>query len=552
MMSLAQPGDTGGNLSNIEPPSNHFHKITASNLSSNNPFRNRAVSPISPKFSRKLLSSDQPSSSISRNPFFDTLLPEPSASPSLLKMPSASEVLKPLNQIKNDNSTLLEKMSLDNKSDLSGSPEKKREKPKSHPAKTSKSSSPQAKPRDIVSSRAIGHRFEKSQEDASRTRRSGAGSSSGKSNAPGGQDLFSGSLKTSVNSPKKIEQRRARRNSDSSTFERSNKSLDPEEEKKRQERRSRDRKPREHSEKDSKPRKPNRKLDVIDKLDVTSIYGTGLFHHDGPFDACNPHRNRQGSKRAPMQAFPKDSLNNVLGGGGPINIRPDHALFLGNKNEEAFNDYSKGGTSFNDTDSYDNSLNFTGNSRQESNVLSATNRVEPIHGEETLGLGTSTFLEGAPASRNAMQRRESETVQVDLTLSRSKSIAQKFRGINVPRRDINSRITIPDNLMSPEIRTPGSGKNERGTGIFFDESRRSEDTMAHTKKENIVTIAEPERNSIPTQSGKIPRHLSPLDHHLHHDGSGEIMTGKTGIGFMSRVKSLKGGPRKMKANPIES
>ncbi|TQS36786.1 hypothetical protein Golomagni_02755 [Golovinomyces magnicellulatus] len=545
MMSLVQPGDT-------EPPSNHFHNITASNLSSNNPFRNRALSPISPKFSRKLLSSDQPSSSISRNPFFDTVTPELLAPTTLLKMPSASEDFKPPNQIKNDNSNLLEKLTLDKKSNLSGSPEKKREKLKTHLAKTSKSTSPPTKPREIASSRTLGHRFGKSQEDASRTRRSGAGSSSGKSNAIGGQDIFSGSLKTSTNSPKKIEQRRARRNSDSSTYERSSKPLDPEEEKKRQERRSRDRKPREHSDKDSKPRRPNRKLDVIDKLDVTSIYGTGLFHHDGPFDACNPHRNRQGSKRAPMQAFPKDSLNNVLGGGGPINIRPDHALFLGNKNEEAFNDYSKGGTNFNETESYDNSLSFTGNSRQESNVLSATNRVEPIHGEETLGLGTSTFLEGAPASRNAMQRRASETVQVDLTLSRSKSIAQKFRGINVPRREINPRITVTDNPLSPEIRTPGSSKNERGPGLFFDESRKSEDAMAHSKKENVVTIAEPERNSNQTQSGKIPRHISSLDYNLHNDVGSEIMTGKTGIGFMSRVKSLKGGPRKMKANPIES
>jgi hypothetical protein len=55
------------------------------------------------------------------------------------------------------------------------------------------------------------------------------------------------------------------------------KPLDPEEEKKRQERRrrERERRHREREGKDPKSRKPDRKLDIIDKLDVTSIYGTG-------------------------------------------------------------------------------------------------------------------------------------------------------------------------------------------------------------------------------------------------------------------------------------
>lgn len=46
--------------------------------------------------------------------------------------------------------------------------------------------------------------------------------------------------------------------------------MDPEEEKRR-----RERKLRESKRTGSKSGKPNKKLDVIDKLDVTSIYGTG-------------------------------------------------------------------------------------------------------------------------------------------------------------------------------------------------------------------------------------------------------------------------------------
>ncbi|KAH8835719.1 hypothetical protein DL96DRAFT_1575346 [Flagelloscypha sp. PMI_526] len=52
------------------------------------------------------------------------------------------------------------------------------------------------------------------------------------------------------------------------------------------------------------PRPKNKKkssqhADVIDRLDFT---GVGLFHHDGPFDACAPSRNRQRNK-APMFAW---------------------------------------------------------------------------------------------------------------------------------------------------------------------------------------------------------------------------------------------------------
>lgn len=85
----------------------------------------------------------------------------------------------------------------------------------------------------------------------------------------------------SEDSPKKREAGRVRRNSDSSVMERSGKPLDPEEEKKRQERRrrERERRHRERDEKDGKSRKPDRKLDIIDQLDATSIYGTGRKYY---------------------------------------------------------------------------------------------------------------------------------------------------------------------------------------------------------------------------------------------------------------------------------
>ena len=85
---------------------------------------------------------------------------------------------------------------------------------------------------------------------------------------------------------------RPRRNSDSSVVDRNGKPLDAEEERKRRERRHRERDTRARDTKgrplpSSAPRgqKPTRRLDVIDKLDVTSIYGTGCklsgqFQHE--------------------------------------------------------------------------------------------------------------------------------------------------------------------------------------------------------------------------------------------------------------------------------
>ena len=97
-----------------------------------------------------------------------------------------------------------------------------------------------------------------------------AAASSGSRSRPTGElDIFADPSE----SPKKSDARRIRRNSESSVADR--KPLDPEEEKKRQERRRRERRHREREGGSSKSKKPDRKLDIIDKLDVTSIYGTG-------------------------------------------------------------------------------------------------------------------------------------------------------------------------------------------------------------------------------------------------------------------------------------
>lgn len=68
--------------------------------------------------------------------------------------------------------------------------------------------------------------------------------------------------------------RRPRRNSESSVMDRASKLLDDDDERRRRERRHRDREGRHRDGKHRSSRK-NHRLDIIDKLDVTSIYGTG-------------------------------------------------------------------------------------------------------------------------------------------------------------------------------------------------------------------------------------------------------------------------------------
>ncbi|SNX87307.1 uncharacterized protein MEPE_06017 [Melanopsichium pennsylvanicum] len=43
------------------------------------------------------------------------------------------------------------------------------------------------------------------------------------------------------------------------------------------------------------------RMDIIDRLDLSGINGSSMFHHDSPYDACTPHMNK--GKRAPVGAF---------------------------------------------------------------------------------------------------------------------------------------------------------------------------------------------------------------------------------------------------------
>ncbi|KAI8295677.1 pal1 cell morphology protein [Colletotrichum asianum] len=497
------------------------------NLSSNNPFRNRAASPLlsggtySNTTSPASPFDDPPPRPVSRNPFLDPSYS--SSQPNLIGAGTMAPTLDP----KASSPTaeeLFDGLNIDDKK--SSRPEGSRppaNRPPGPPGPGRRGPPPP------------GHRPSRSQEEAMRQRRmQGNGSVSGGPPRPSGPP----------GSPqRRPQERRPRRNSDSSLLIDIEKPLTDEEKKaKEARRRERERRAREGKEKD--PKKPSRRIDVIDQLDATSIYGTGLFHHDGPFDAANPHRNRKGSRRAPMQAFAKDSLNMSLGGAGPLNKRPDHATFMGNNDGDASADFASAGA----RDPYQQHKN-------EPAVFDPRARSSILHGEESMGLGTSTFLEGTPAARTAIQRTQQEQAQQSQAdgLKRNKSIAQRIRGMKREPREYGpgGRMTNPEGAYhsrrSPDSAGPSTSisyTSERNP--FFSEYGKEPESISVKRTDNGAKS--------PGTPPPVPRRGSAnaLERRNTTDVKSptEEAPGKSSGGFLSRVKSLKGGRRRQASDAM--
>lgn len=492
------------------------HHLSAS-FNSNNPFRNRGASP------------NPTPRPVSRNPFLDDSVFDNDNEP---KQRMVSQPAK----LTGNAATLFDELTLEDKP--------------ARPSPPNRSMTDHSNRKENSNPRGIPvHRPSRSQDQANRQRAPPNGSS--KPRPTDELDIFADNPPPMSKSP----ERRVRRNSDSSVMER--KPVISEEERRRQERKRRERKMREALDKDGKPKKPSRKLDIIDQLDATSIYGTGLFHHDGPFDACNPNRNKKGSRRlAPMQAFPEGSLNNSLRG-GPVNAKPDHStLLMQNSGPEAFGDYSRGGAKAAHYEGY-------GPSKPTANVQSAASKVEPVHGEESMGLGTSTFLDGAPASRAAIQKsakEEAEKQEAAMAgsgggLGRKKSIAQKIRGIsNANRREYPGaqpqyRSAEPYYSPTSPRYTPGGSKANVEYNPFFNEFGQAVD-------KNGAQISEREDGGR-RRAPSIPMKPEQLERRTTSDSIGLADGGEIGVavgggqgqqksGFLNRVRSLKGGPRRPK------
>lgn len=177
-------------------------------------------------------------------------------------------------------------------------------------------------------------------------------------------------------------------------------------------------------------------LDTIDKLDVTGFFGGG-FHHDGPFDACTPHRNKN-VKAAPVMAFPADGPNSSIKGvGGNIDKNEQMNLAFGNYDGEQ--DQIAGKTSPVKNQNSDGPVPLIKTNRKTNDVptslftpkqnpsvinFDSNMKAEPIHGSTTAGLGSSTFIDGAPAPKST----DDQYLSVNGGgLGRKKSLVQRLR-----------------------------------------------------------------------------------------------------------------------------
>ena len=267
-----------------------------------------------------------------------------------------------------------------------------------------------------------------------------------------------------------------------------------------------------------------------------------------------------------MQAFPVGSANNALGGAGPVNKNVNLDQFHG-RGVEAFTDFHHAPEGENRwgprrPEMQDRQISFN-----------PTDRIEPVHGEESVGLGTSTFLEGAPASRSAMQRRQSEdqsTAPAGFSgggITRKRSLAQRIRGISQPRpRHGEGRVVSPEaryerGTTSPET-SPRGPLSAGGTTRLHESNPFFEDyDGAYDQKGTNIKMVEQEREvgrsraeseakkGLLSDVGRSRAPSSPtmpLQRSITAESVGEGAPRSAlggGGGFLSRVRSLKGGRR---------
>uniref|UniRef100_L2G9Y0 Pal1 cell morphology protein n=3 Tax=Colletotrichum gloeosporioides species complex TaxID=2707338 RepID=L2G9Y0_COLFN len=193
--------------------------------------------------------------------------------------------------------------------------------------------------------------------------------------------------------------------------------------------------------------------------------------------------------------------------------------------------------------------------KNEPAVFDPRARSSILHGEESMGLGTSTFLEGTPAARTAIQRTQQEQAQQSQAdgLKRNKSIAQRIRGMKREPREYGpaGRMTNPEGAYhsrrSPDSAGPSTSisyTSERNP--FFSEYGKEPESISVKRTDNGAKS--------PGTPPPVPRRGSAnaLERRNTTDVKSptEEAPGKSSGGFLSRVKSLKGGRRRQASDAM--
>lgn len=244
-----------------------------------------------------------------------------------------------------------------------------------------------------------------------------------------------------------------------------------------------------------------------------------------------------------MQAFPAGSANMALGGSGPLRTHLDLDTFHG-RGEEAFSGFA------------------ATRKANTSHIINPTDRTEQVHGDETYGLGTSTFLDGAPAPKSALQRRESEDAETAANgMLRKKSIAQRFRGMSNPRRDGPGEALSPEggyrSDSPPRHKAISAGGPARATYTkeneinpfdhdYSDAFEKKGTQIRIAETEHPANVGRPRATSNAKGGSALIRNVSaesPAGPSARPGSNEEDRAPSNSGGFLSRMKSLKGGRR---------
>lgn len=268
-----------------------------------------------------------------------------------------------------------------------------------------------------------------------------------------------------------------------------------------------------------------------------SLTAVGMaIHHGGPFDAANmsmgisKDKSKSRSKKylPPIGAFPDGSKNMSMAGAGPTGKSAKDQQYdtLHMVNDEAHGDFNSVGTV----------------KRTEIMPMDATARGEQIHSSETAGLGTSTFLDGAPAPRNAMLRRESETAAAQQEmpsggLGRKASILRPFQrargmsfGANVQSRPFTSG---DDSRRYPPVSLMPQSAGGMPRTLPGQEQQNPFEIQMDEKRNVSAPIGEPLVRRV-TEGGPRP---PPKDYVPPPSQT------SSGPGFLRRLKSVRGNVR---------
>lgn len=229
-------------------------------------------------------------------------------------------------------------------------------------------------------------------------------------------------------------------------------------------------------------------VDTIDKLDVTGLFG-GAFHHDGPFDACTPHRNKN-AKAAPVMAFPADGPNSSIA--GPTGNKSFIKEVFGH-NDVDDDDYlykSNGKVIVNSSSSTVDAIKPNSNSITQFDPKMKT---ELVHGPTTAGLGSTTFLDGAPAA-TALVRDDAGQKEYG-GIQRKKSLSQRLKVGTSRTDDVRLRKVSSDSTpnspsmldQSDSFERPRAGNfngndddeyflDGNSSGVRFDQNSKKEST----------------------------------------------------------------------------